>query len=79
MHYKVNININSSSQYIRLQYKGWEGGPFLLTPRGRVWEGASPSHGRDPSEMLVQNTSFLCMKMLKFTYGCLKMNCMIVV
>ena len=36
VHYKVKININSSSQYVRLQYtRGGRGGPFLLTPRGR--------------------------------------------
>ena len=31
------------------------------------WEGEFPSHGRDLFEMLVQNTSFSCIKMLKFT------------
>ena len=42
VHYKVKIN--SSSQNIRLRYKGWEGGggPYMLTPRGRVWEGHPP-------------------------------------
>ena len=42
-----------------------------------MWEGASPSHGRHLFEMLVQNTTFLCIKMLKFSKFAWKMNCMI--
>ena len=40
-------------------------GAFLLTPRGRVWEGTSPSHGRDLWEM-VQNTQVICKMMFNF-------------
>ena len=50
VHYKVKININSSSQYIYDCSTRGGRGPLLLTPRGRVWEGASPSHGRDLSK-----------------------------
>ena len=47
-HDKLKLT-NSSSQYIRLQYKGWEGKPFLCIGHqgGVCGRGSSPCHGRD--------------------------------
>ena len=42
-------------------------GAVSVDTNGEGVGGASPSHGRDLFEILVQNTSFSCIKMLKFT------------
>ena len=39
VHYKVKININSSSQYIGLQYNGWEGDHFCWHHGGGCGKG----------------------------------------
>ena len=61
MHYKVKLTSILAPNIYDCSTRGGRGGPFLLTPRGRVW-GASPCHGMDLFEMLVQNTMFSCIK-----------------
>ena len=63
---QVKININSSSQYIRLQYKGWEGGTVSVDTKGEGVGIPLPWWGPF-SKCWYKTQVFRALKMLKFT------------